>query len=344
MIYNNITPIANNYSLENQMLTQSQNGDFYKDPPKVVKKKVVFFVLLTVLAISTIGLSLLANNSLDIRGRAANTGSQISMLPASKSVILGEEFIVSVSLNTGPDKVSAVDLKISYDPTALLLSDFVIKDPLPHTLSPFKDNPQTGLVSVVLAADPTMPFFGNGIIGTFKVKVINPKKTGILFTANTKASAIGKQADSLIQKTGITITSSIPLATGTDPLTSGTETSVVKETRSVIKSTVNKIKSVTLSNTAPSVITTTFPEGSKGLVYSTNLVISKPDKNSKPSIDVSGLPFGLYKTSCTDSTDNLSILCTISGTPAQSGLYGILVRVVESNQPVIEKTLPLQIK
>ena len=73
MIYDNIKPTANNYSLENQLLEQSQNGDFFKDTPKVVKKKTGFLILLFLVTISTFGLLLLASGSLDIRGKAANT-------------------------------------------------------------------------------------------------------------------------------------------------------------------------------------------------------------------------------------------------------------------------------
>ncbi len=337
MIYNNITPTANNYSLENQLLEQSQNGDFFKDPPKVVKNKAIFLTLLTILAISTLGLSYLAKRGLDIRGKAASAGSQISLLPASKNVILGEEFIISVSLNSGQDKVSAVDLKISYDPTAVVLSDFSIKDPMPHTLSPYKDNTQTGLISLVLAANPGKPFSGNGIIGTFKVKVINPKKSSLLFTADTKAAAFGKQVDSLTQKTGSVLSASTTLS-------GGSGSNVLSGAESVIKSTLSSIRAVTLSNTAPSIVTESLLLGSKGAAYSSNIVITKPVKTLSPSVDVSGLPFGLFKTTCADSADNLTTVCTISGTPTQTGLFGVLVTVTSPGQPAVSKTVSLQVK
>ena len=93
------------------------------------------FVALILMGGMAVGLVAL-NSSQDMRSRASNNGTILTLSPATKTLKVGETFTVGLTMNTGADAVSAVELHLSYDPTAIQIISFNPASRFPVILVP----------------------------------------------------------------------------------------------------------------------------------------------------------------------------------------------------------------
>lgn len=143
-----------------------------------------------------------------IRSRATNNGSALSILPATKTMGVGETASFAVIINTNGDNVSAVQLEISYNTTALENVTFSKGTILPVVLSAV--SVANGKIKATLASEVTSPYSGTGTVGTISVRTKSAMTSNLSFTANTMVAAVGKTGNTLVSKTGAAITAGTP--------------------------------------------------------------------------------------------------------------------------------------
>ena len=179
----------------------------------------MLFVLFTG---AVIGITVMTNSQ-DIRSRASATGTTLALTPATKTAKIGETISVGATVNTGSDTISAIELHLSYDPTAIQILSFTPGTLLPVVLTP--ESHAKGIISVTLGVKPTSPWKGAGIVGTWSIKILAAKQSSLNFANSTQVAAIGKTTNTLASSTGSTITGTteatvltptrIPTSTGT---------------------------------------------------------------------------------------------------------------------------------
>ena len=180
-------------------------------PPQEVSAPVsrrrfpVIHLLVALILIGGLGVGLVALSlSQDIRSKAGNDGTVLTLLPAAKTQTVGEKFSVVITMNTKTDAVSAVELHLSYDPTAIQIVSFTPGTQLPVILVP--ETHSNGAIAVTLAANPPTPFKGAGVLGILTVKALTAKQSTISFTGATQVAALGKNTNALASKTDSIIT------------------------------------------------------------------------------------------------------------------------------------------
>lgn len=142
------------------------------------------------------------------RSKATNNGSALSILPATKTTGVGETASFAVIINTNGDNVSAVQLEISYNTTALENVTFTKGTILPVVLSQI--SVANGKIKATLASEVTSPYSGTGTVGTISVRTKSAMTSNLSFTANTMVAAVGKTGNTLASKTGAAITAGTP--------------------------------------------------------------------------------------------------------------------------------------
>ncbi len=172
---------------------------------------------------------LLMKNTQDTRSRATLTGTTLALSPATKAGSIGETFSVGITMNTDTDTVSAAELHLSYDPTAIQITSFTPGTQLPVILVP--ETHTNGAIAVTLGTQPTSPFKGAGIVGTWTVKILATKQSSVSFTSATQVAALGKSTNALASKTGSTITGTAAGTPTPTPLSSPTPTPARSPTR-----------------------------------------------------------------------------------------------------------------
>ena len=189
-------------------------------PPQEVSAPVsrrrfpVIHLLVALILIGGLGVGLVALSlSQDIRSKAGNDGTVLTLLPAAKTQTVGEKFSVVITMNTKTDAISAVELHLSYDPTAIQIVSFTPGTQLPVILVP--ETHSNGAIAVTLAANPPTPFKGAGVLGILTVKALTAKQSTISFTGATQVAALGKNTNALASKTDSTITGVITAGTPT---------------------------------------------------------------------------------------------------------------------------------
>lgn len=114
--------------------------------------------------------------------------------PAKKYI--GESFVLDINAKSGTDKVTAVQLELTYDRAKLELSNFTKTDYLPNILAAPAIN--NGKVTAVLAAPPESggrPDWGT--VGKITVKPLALGNLSIYFGPNTLISAISRTTNAL---------------------------------------------------------------------------------------------------------------------------------------------------
>lgn len=182
----------------------------------------LFIILLGLLAITA-----MIQKPQDTRSRATITGPTLALSPATKSAAIGETFSLGITMNTDTDTVSAVELHLSYDPTAIQVLSFTPGTQLPVVLSP--ETHTGGAINVTLGAQPSSPFKGAGIVGTWTIKILAAKQSSLSFAGSTQVAAIGKNTNALVSSTGSTITGTSTV--GGTPTPTGAPTATPTPTR-----------------------------------------------------------------------------------------------------------------
>lgn len=168
------------------------------------KIKITSYIVPFVILVGLVASLGIITNSLrkpqETRSRATNNGPKLSIEPAAKNAKVGDTFTLGVALNTQGDTVSAVELHLTYDKSAIQVTGFTPGTALPVVLTPatFTD----GTIDVTLGAQPTSPFKGADVIGTITAKLLAAKQSSLTFADTTAVAAIGKTSNSLSGKTG----------------------------------------------------------------------------------------------------------------------------------------------
>lgn len=184
-----------------QVLPTEVRHSFFRRPS-------LLSVFIALILMGGLGVGLVAlNSSQDVRSRASNDGTVLTLFPATKTGAVGDTFTVVLTMNTKVDDVTAAELHLSYDPTAIEIVRFTPGAALPVVLKP--ETHVNGTIAVTLAAKPPAPFKGAGIIGTWTIKVLSAKQSSIQFTAQTSVAALGKTTNTLASQTGSRITGSV---------------------------------------------------------------------------------------------------------------------------------------
>lgn len=176
----------------------------------------VMYVLIALILMGGLGVGLVAlNSSQDVRSRASSDGTILTLFPTTKTGAVGETFTVGLTMNTGADAVSAVELHLSYDPTAIQIVSFNPASRFPVILVP--ETHANGAIAVTLATKPPIPFKGTGIVGTWTVKILAAKQSSISFTSATQVAALRKKTNALASTSGSSITGTASGSVTTTP-------------------------------------------------------------------------------------------------------------------------------
>lgn len=177
-------------------------------------------LLLLVAGMGVVIMSLQKNQ--DVRSRATDTGSTLALAPSSETGAVGTTFSLGATLNTNADSVSAAALSLTYDPTAVQIVSFTPGTVLTVQLIP--ETHENGTISVTLGAQPSSPYKGADIVGTWQIKILAAKQSSISFASTTQVAAVGKTTNALITATGASITGTSTTTTTPTPTPIGTNT------------------------------------------------------------------------------------------------------------------------
>lgn len=164
-----------------------------------IRHPFITYLLIALIIIAGLGVVMFMGERL----KASNNGTILALAPATKTLRAGETFSLGITMNTNADTVSAVELHLSYDPTAIQILSFIPETPLPVVLVP--ETHENGTFNVTLGVRPDKPFKGAGIIGTLNLKILASKQSSLNFTSKTAVAALGKTTNALVSKTGSTI-------------------------------------------------------------------------------------------------------------------------------------------
>jgi len=84
----------------------------------------------------------------------------LTVLPSSVTAKVGATTTIGASANTGTNTMSAMELNLTYDPTAIQVVSFTPGTILPVVLK--SETHASGNISVILGVKPTAPFRGTG--------------------------------------------------------------------------------------------------------------------------------------------------------------------------------------
>lgn len=165
------------------------------------------FLVSKVLLFSLIGIFVIfiaTKAPTDIRTKASFSGPALSLMPAEKQAKVGDTFFVQIIMNAQDETVSATKLHLTYDPTSIRINSFTVGSPLPVVL--VQETHNDGNIRVTLGANPSTPFHGSGIIGSFEVEILSANQSEIRFSPFTQVAVLGKNSSTIDSKTGSVIT------------------------------------------------------------------------------------------------------------------------------------------
>lgn len=144
------------------------------------------------------------NTKQDIRSHAGNTGPKLFMTPSKITDVLNKETSVNVFINTYDKHVSAAEVHITYDKTAVEITKITMGAYLPKIISaPTKTG---GVISFTVASIPESPQKGSGLLATIQVKPIAKKISNLTFRSDTAVAATEDLTNVLGVTTGTAIT------------------------------------------------------------------------------------------------------------------------------------------
>lgn len=168
------------------------------------RRTFIYLLTAVILIGGLVGGLVALNLSQDIRSKAGNDGTKLSLSPATRTQSVGETFSMVITMNPNTNAISAAELHLSYDPSAIQIISFTPGIQLPVILVP--ETHSNGEITVTLAAKPPTPIEKACIVGVLTVKVLAAKQSTISFTSATQVSALGKNTNVLASKTDSIIT------------------------------------------------------------------------------------------------------------------------------------------
>lgn len=181
-------------------------------------KKLVFILIAVLLLIAIPITVYLVGKQQETRSKAA-PATTLTFIPTVVTKQVGEQFSISVQMNTGANNVAAAELHILFDATVLealsiTSSNFAPKIAASGVVSP-------GSASITVAAEnTTTPINGTGTIAViqFRGKAPTAIPSLIKFDSTTFVSGLGEVTANVLTTTGI---SSVTIAGNASSTTSG---------------------------------------------------------------------------------------------------------------------------
>jgi hypothetical protein len=130
----------------------------------------------------------------------------LSLSPASLVSSLGQTFSENLVYDTGSDRMSAVEVHLSFDPTKLQAQSFAPSGSLPVVLVPPTFDNTAGTASVVLGSSVTAPVSGVGTYATITFKSVAVGTAVISYDGTTQTASIGKPSNTLKAASGSVVT------------------------------------------------------------------------------------------------------------------------------------------
>ncbi|MFH0749453.1 MAG: cohesin domain-containing protein [Candidatus Gottesmanbacteria bacterium] len=183
-------------------------------------------LLTTLFLIGGLVLGVIAINiTQDVRSRATNTAVSLSISPSQITGVLNQETTLNILMNTNGKTVSASEVYLIYDKTALAITNIVPGPYLPEVLS--TATATNGVIAFIVGASPDVPKRGSGVIATITIKAIAKKISSIIFRTDTAVAVIELTTNAVGTKTGTTIVfSGTPTNTST-PSPQSTTTPII---------------------------------------------------------------------------------------------------------------------
>ncbi len=264
------------------------------------------------------------NQQQETRSRAEAT-SVLSILPAAKTVNVGEEFSLDVQLDPGQNQVTNVKMRITYDPSKLEFQEITPLAPLSNTKSP-EATSSSGTATVDVLFNPgsnvTAAIRGQSTkIATVKFKALEPTDptTPVDFVRSltelrsvSSTDAVGEDVLQTVNGAVITILTGGPTVTETlTPTPTGTSND---------KAVCTDLSSTDTTGTAPLSVTLT----ANG---------NDPDQNG--TITKATFNFGDGQTDeITDNLDTQSVLTQVDHTFESAGTYNVSVNFTDDQGAV----------
>lgn len=177
------------------------------------KKIIAGIVVLVLLITGLVGGVFLVRQRQELRKEAAPATS-LSLTPAQTTAQIGETLSLSIAIDTAENKVTAADLRITYDSKKLTLTEFKPGTFLPVTLNEPKIDNNQGLATAVFGAQPANTPQGKGSLGTLVFQAKASGSVSVAFSAETEVSGMDEETNVLIARNPASITVQ---ATGTVP-------------------------------------------------------------------------------------------------------------------------------
>ncbi len=171
-------------------------------PPK---KVLAGILVLAVLLVGVVAGVFLVRQQQELRKEAA-PATTISLSPAQTTAKIGDAVTLSVLVDTAENKATAADVRITYDPKKLALSEFKPGTFLPVVLtSPKVDNGQGVATAVFGAQIGTVPK-GKGTLATLVFQAKEAGSASVTFSPQTEMTGIDEETNVLIAKNSATVT------------------------------------------------------------------------------------------------------------------------------------------
>lgn len=170
----------------------------------MTKKKIIAIVVLFLILIGLGAGLYLMRQQQDLSEKAA-PATTISLVKPTKTILVDENFDVTVEVDTSTNVLSGAVLEINFDKEKLTLASFSPSALLPVELAKAQINNSAGSATISLGAQPSNPPQGKGTIATLKFEAKAAGNAAITFGSNTKAAGTNEAVNVIIAKNPATI-------------------------------------------------------------------------------------------------------------------------------------------
>lgn len=161
-------------------------------------KKVLAGILVLVILLVGVGVGVfLVRQRQELRKEAA-PATTISFQPSQGSFKVGETFSLAVAVDTAQNTATAADLRITFDPKRLILTEFKPGTFLPVPLqAPKVDNSQ-GVATAIFGAQPGNLPQGKGSLGTLVFQAREAGATSVTLSPQTEVTGKDETTNVLV--------------------------------------------------------------------------------------------------------------------------------------------------
>lgn len=163
------------------------------------KQIVIGVLVLLILVMGLVGALFLVRQQQELRKNAA-PATKVSILPPATTTNVGEEFALTVEMNTAANTVIEAELHITFDAQKLTLKSLTSGTFLPVVLAKPQINGTVGSATVTLGAQPANTPQGKGTLATLKFEAKAPGSATVSFGPGTQARGVQEGADIIVSK------------------------------------------------------------------------------------------------------------------------------------------------